>query len=73
MGLSESVVNDDTISPIPNLSELEALADVLNQFNLSKVEIETIHSIVYDSDTEVQCITSVLDIKQAHTQEQRRR
>ena len=37
MGLSVSVSNDDTAPPQQNLSELQALADTLQQFDLSTV------------------------------------
>ena len=69
MGLSVSVSNDDTAPPQQNLSELQALADTLQQFDLSKVEVKTIHDLIYACETEILCVTSVSDIIQAHTQQ----
>ena len=69
MGLSVSVSNDDTAPPQQNLSELQALADTLQQFDLSKVEVKTIHDLIYACEAEIQCVISVSDIIQAHTQQ----
>ena len=70
MGLYMSVNNDDTVPPQQNLSELQDLADSLKQFDLSSTEIKTIHGLIYDCETEVQCVTSVSDIIHAYSQQQ---
>ena len=70
MGLSMSVNNDDTVPLQQNLSEPQGLTDSIKQFDLSSAEIETIHSLIYDLETEIQCVTSVSDIIHAYTQQQ---
>ena len=69
MGLSMSVNNDDTVPPQQNLLELQDLADSLKQFDLSSTEVKTIHGLIYDCETEVQCVTSVSDIIHAYSQQ----
>ena len=70
MGLSMSMNNDDISPPQQNLSELQELADSLKQFDLSTAEIKTIHEVIHDCQTEVQCVTSVSDIIHAYSEQQ---
>ena len=70
MGLSTSLNSDETSPPQQNLSELQELADSLKQFDLSTAELESVHEVIHDYDTEVQCITSIKDVIQAYSEQQ---
>ena len=70
MGFSTGSNGDEMSSPQQNLSELQKLADSLKQFDLSKIELESVHEVITDQDTEVQCIITIKDVIQAYSEQQ---
>merc|ERR1712130_86393 len=69
MGLSTGLNGDEISPPQQNLSELQELADSLKQFDLSTIELESVHEVVHDHDTEVQCIITIKDVIQAYSEQ----